>query len=60
MEGVQDAFQPPLEEIRQAVRDEFMSYRRREVDELFYNKLREGYEIVIEEPQTSEEAAAES
>jgi peptidyl-prolyl cis-trans isomerase C len=60
VEGVQDAFQPPLEEIRQAVRDEFMSYRRREVDELFYNKLREGYEIVIEEPQTSEEAAAES
>jgi peptidyl-prolyl cis-trans isomerase C len=60
VEGVQEAFQPPLEEIRQAVRDEFMSYRRREVDGLFYNKLREGYEIVIEEPQTTEEAVAES
>ena len=39
-----------LDEVRQAVRDEFMSYRRREVDELFYNQLKEGYEIIIEEP----------
>ena len=51
VEEVEDAFQPPFEEVRQPVRDEFMSYRRREVDELFFNKLREGYEVVIEEPQ---------
>lgn len=54
---VEAAFQPPFEEVRQPVRDEFMSYRRREVDELFFNKLREGYEVVIEEPQ--QESAAD-
>jgi hypothetical protein len=27
-----------------------MSNRRREVDELFFERLRESYEIVIEEP----------
>ena len=32
------------------VRDEFLSNRRREVDELFFERLRESYEIVIEEP----------
>lgn len=58
VQEVEDAFMPPLEEVRQAVLGEFQSYRRREVDELFYNTLREGYEIVIEEPQPAEEAPA--
>ena len=60
VQGVEDAFMPPLEDVRQAVLGEFQSYRRREVDELFYNTLREGYEIVIEEPQTTAEAVAGS
>jgi hypothetical protein len=53
VEGQEEPYMPPLEEIRQRVRDEFLSFRRREVDELFYNKLREGYEIVIEASPTS-------
>ena len=56
VEGFEAAYLPPLEGIRQAVRDEMLSFRRREVDELFYDKLRESYDIVIEGPQP---AAAE-
>lgn len=50
IEGRDKAYLPPLEEVRLRVRDEFISNRRREVDELFYERLREGYEITIEEP----------
>ena len=46
--------------ITPAVRDEFFSFRRREVDELFYSKLLEGYEIVIEEPVPAAESTTES
>ncbi len=56
VESFEESYLPPLDDIRKTVRDEYLSYRRREVDELFYNKLREGYEIVIEEPG---EASAE-
>jgi len=51
VESQEEPYLPQLEDVRGEVRDEFQSFRRREVDELFYNKLREGYEIVIEEPQ---------
>jgi hypothetical protein len=47
-----EAFLPPFEEVRLRVRDEFMTNRRREVDELFFERLRENYEVVIEEPTT--------
>ena len=57
VESQEEPYMPPLEEIRTRVRDEFFSYRRREVDELFYNKLREGYEIVIEEPTSAPDQA---
>ncbi|MGB5658595.1 MAG: peptidylprolyl isomerase [Thermoanaerobaculia bacterium] len=50
IENREEAFMPPFEEVRPRVRDEFMSNRRREVDELFFERLRESYEIVIEEP----------
>ncbi len=60
VEGVEDGFLPSLEEVRGSVRDEYLSFRRREVDELFYNKLREGYEIVIERPASGEEEDGES
>lgn len=56
VEGQEEPYMPPLEDIRPTVRDEFLSYRRREVDELFYNKLRERYEIVIEEPSPATDA----
>jgi len=51
VESLEDSFLPPLEDVRGEVRDEFLSFKRREVDELFYSRLREGYEIVIEEPR---------
>lgn len=50
IEGREEAYLPPFEEVRLRVRDEFISNRRREVDELFYQRLREGYTITIEEP----------
>lgn len=48
VEGQEEPFLPSLEEVRTQVRDEFLSFKRREVDELFYNRLRERYDIVIE------------
>jgi len=50
-EGRAEAYLPPFDEVRLRVRDEFISNRRREVDELFYERLREGYTITIEEPE---------
>ena len=50
IEGREEAYLPPFEEVRLRVRDEFISNRRREVDELFYQRLREGYTITVEEP----------
>lgn len=50
VDGLEEAFLPPLEDVLGQVSDEYLSFKRREVDELFYDRLREGYEIVIEEP----------
>lgn len=50
VEGIEKGYLPELEAVRDSVRDEYLTFRRREVDQLFYDKLREGYEIVIEEP----------
>jgi parvulin-like peptidyl-prolyl isomerase len=55
IESVEEAYLPSLKEVKSAVRDEFLSFRRREVDELFYNRLREEYEVIIEEPQSPQE-----
>jgi hypothetical protein len=55
VERKEEAFLPPLEEVREEVNDEFVSFRRRELNETFYNRLREGYEILIEEPQPGDQ-----
>ena len=47
---LEDAYVPSFEEVQTQVREEYFSYRRREVDRTFYDQLRSGYEIVIEEP----------
>jgi hypothetical protein len=57
VEGQREAYLPAFEEVRLRVRDEFISNRRREVDELFYERLREGYEITIGEPPAEPEGA---
>ena len=53
------AYLPPFEDVRPRVRDEFISNKRREVDELFYDRLRESYEIVIEAPTPDSPALPE-
>jgi hypothetical protein len=58
IEGVEEAFLPDFAEIRPEVRDEYFSFRRREVDEQFYSQLREGYEVVIETPGEETEGQA--
>lgn len=58
VEGKEKAYLPPLEDVRQQVQDEFVSYRRRELNETFYSRLREGYEIIVEELQPDTQAAA--
>ena len=35
-------------EVEPSVRNEWMLFRRRELDEAFYARLREGYEIAVE------------
>lgn len=50
VEGLEEAFVPELADVRRTVREEYLSQRRREVDEMFYSQLRDGYEVVIEEP----------
>lgn len=60
VERIEPAYLPPLEDVRQKVEDEFISFRRRELNETFYNRLREGYEIVIEEPQPEDQVATEN
>jgi hypothetical protein len=51
-----EAFRRPLEEVRDRVRDELLAFRRREMDEKLFERLSEGYEIVIEEPTPATDA----
>jgi len=60
IESREEAFMPPFEEVRPRVRDEFMTNLRREVDELFFERLRESYEIVIEAPASETTDSAPS
>jgi hypothetical protein len=46
---------PELAEIRSEVEQEYLAERRRELKELAYRKLREDYEVVIEEQKPEEE-----
>ena len=49
VEGLEEAFLPELADVRRTVREEYLSQRRREVDEMFYSQLRDGYDVVIEQ-----------
>jgi hypothetical protein len=59
VESLEEAYLPEFTEVKQQVRDEYFSFRRREVDELFYSKLREGYDVVIELPTVGGEEVAD-
>ena len=48
---------PPYEEIEARVAEEYAAQRRREANERAYQEMRARYEIVIEAPATSSEAA---
>jgi hypothetical protein len=50
VEERQDSYMPPLEEVQSDVRNELLAQRRRDIDEAVYERLREGYEIVVEMP----------
>ncbi len=48
---------PALDEVRDAVRNDWSSARRTEANEAFYQSLRERYEVTIEVPRASENEA---
>jgi parvulin-like peptidyl-prolyl isomerase len=52
-----DARLPELEEIRALVEREYLAERRKELKDLAYAKLREGYDVTIE-PFASAQGAA--
>ena len=49
------ARQPELEEVLRRVRNDFVTQRRRDVNEAFYAELRSGYRIVLEEAPLASE-----
>ena len=60
VEEREEGFLPEFEAVRDQVETEYTSVKRRETNEAFYAKLREGYEIVIEEPNTDPKSASEA
>jgi len=57
VEEREEAYLPEFATVRDKVEMEYTSVKRREVNETFYAKLREGYEIVIEQPAPEQKAA---
>ena len=55
VEALEEPYLPSFEDSKDDIRNEYLSFKRREMDELFYSKLREGYEVVVED--LSEEAS---
>ncbi len=55
-----DARDRPLDEVRERVRADWEVERREELNEGFYRRLRERYEVVIEEPEPTGVARASS
>lgn len=51
---------PELAEIRKQVGRDYMAERRQELKDITYHKLREGYEIIIEESAAATTAATET
>jgi hypothetical protein len=60
VEEREEGYLPEFETVRNQVENEYTSVKRRETNEAFYAKLREGYEIVIEEPNTDPKSASEA
>jgi len=56
----QEARFPELTDIRKQVEREFMAERRQELKDITYRKLREGYEIIIEESAAATAEATET
>ena len=52
-----EGYLPELAEIRDEVEQEYLAERRKELKDLAYRKLREGYEVVIEPDQQEEDEA---
>jgi hypothetical protein len=50
---------PPFDEIRDRVRDTFALVRREERNAAEYARLRERYEIVVEEPRAARASGAD-
>jgi hypothetical protein len=46
---------PALDEVRQAVQREWLTARRKEVNEQFYQRLRARYTVVVEQPQAADD-----
>ncbi len=49
---------PPMAEVRQAVLREFLTMRRREADQAFYQTLRDRYTVVVERSEGQSERVA--
>jgi parvulin-like peptidyl-prolyl isomerase len=56
IEGWVEQRDPVLDEVRQKVKDELQSQRRKQADREMYQRFREDYEIVVE-PLTTDDAA---
>ena len=50
-----EGYLPELAEIRDEVEQEYLAERRKELKDLAYRKLREGYEVVIEEEKPEDD-----
>lgn len=50
-----EGYLPELTEIRSEVEQEYLAERRKELKDLAYRKLREGYEVVIEQDQLQDD-----
>ncbi|MGB5878789.1 MAG: peptidylprolyl isomerase [Thermoanaerobaculia bacterium] len=60
VEEREEPYLPEFAVVRDKVETEYTSVKRRETNEAFYAKLREGYEIVVEQPVPEQEASAAS
>ena len=60
VEEREEGYLPEFAVVRDQVENEYTSVKRRETNEAFYAKLREGYEIVVEQPAPEQEASAAS
>jgi hypothetical protein len=60
VEEREEGYLPEFAAVRDRVETEYTSVKRRETNEAFYAKLREGYEIVVEEPAPEQQTSTVS